>query len=303
MAMANDPADASSLLAALRRMAALALTDDGDVDSVLVEALGEVVPVGDVRVVAVSEGPGSESVDPGLVLQALRHGSAFASAGPGAAPTLLVSLGGGGAGEVLVVRSDERRDLSPEQLDVALTLAQQAAAARAARDARAAARIDPLTGILNHGAMQAALGEEVARAARAGTPLSVLMLDVDHFKRVNDTHGHIVGDMVLKRVAGALRSHSRPYDRVCRYGGDEFVVLLPAADMEDAVLAARRIRVGVGAAVADLAHLGIDVAVSAGVAQWREGSPPSALLQAADRALLDAKRDGRDAVRRAADPG
>jgi diguanylate cyclase (GGDEF)-like protein len=249
------------------------------------------------------KGPEASRLDPALVLQALRHGSAFASAGPGRRADAPRLAGRRRSRRGAGVARDARRDLSSEQLDVALTLAQQAAAARAARHARAAARIDPLTGILNHGAMQAALGEEVARAARAGTPLSVLMLDVDHFKRVNDTHGHVVGDMVLKRVAGALRSHSRPYDRVCRYGGDEFVVLLPAADMEDAVLAARRIRVGVGAAVADLAHLGIDVAVSAGVAQWREGSPPSALLQAADRALLDAKRDGRDAVRRAADPG
>jgi hypothetical protein len=142
MAMANDPAGAAPLMAALRRMAALALTDDGDVDAMLVEALREVVPIGDVRVVAVSEGPGRESFDPALVLEALRRGSAMASSGPGAAPTLLVSLGDGGTGEVLVVSGGERRSLSSEQLDVALTLAQQAAAARAARDARAAARID-----------------------------------------------------------------------------------------------------------------------------------------------------------------
>ena len=92
----------------------------------------------------------------------------------------------------------------------------------ALRDARVAAAIDPLTGCLNHGAMRERLAEEIARARRQGTPLAVMILDLDDFKRVNDTYGHPTGDALLRHVGDALRAEYRSFDQVARYGGDEF---------------------------------------------------------------------------------
>ena len=106
-------------------------------------------------------------------------------------------------------------------------LADLAGTAIALRDARLAAAIDPLTGCLNHGAMRERLAEEIARARRQGTPLAVTILDLDDFKRVNDTYGHPTGDALLRHVAEALRAEYRSFDQVARYGGDEFVVILP----------------------------------------------------------------------------
>ena len=106
--------------------------------------------------------------------------------------------------------------------------------------ARAEAGTDPVTGCMNHRAMRRRLDEEIGRATRTGGPLSCLLIDLDDFKLVNDRHGHQAGDAVLRGVVQALVGEFRAFDRVARYGGDEFVVILPNADLESAAAAATR---------------------------------------------------------------
>jgi diguanylate cyclase (GGDEF)-like protein len=150
-----------------------------------------------------------------------------------------------------------------------------------------AARTDALTGLLNHGAMQVRVREEIARARRDRTPLSFVIIDLDDFKRVNDVRGHQAGDELLRQVAGVLHGELRPYDQVARYGGDEFVLLLPGSDEADARVVAERVRDAV------IREVG---ACSLGVAEWHEPLDADGLLEHADRALLLAKRTGKGRV-------
>ena len=117
------------------------------------------------------------------------------------------------------------------------------------------ARTDALTGVLNHGAMQIRIREEIARARRDEAPLGAVILDLDDFKRVNDTRGHAAGDELLQQVAQALQGELRPYDQVARYGGDEFVLLLPGSDEETTAHVAERCRDAIGGAVLDRRRL------------------------------------------------
>ena len=159
-----------------------------------------------------------------------------------------------------------------------------------------AARTDALTGLLNHGAMQVRLREEIARAQRDGTVLSCVILDLDDFKRVNDSRGHQAGDELLRGVADLLRAELRPYDQVARYGGDEFVLLLPGSDEATACQVAERVRDAVAAEAEPGSRLELAGACSLGVAQWHEPLDAAALLEHADRALLLAKRTGKGRV-------
>ena len=159
-----------------------------------------------------------------------------------------------------------------------------------------AARTDALTGLLNHGAMQVRLREEIARAQRDGTVLSCVILDLDDFKRVNDSRGHQAGDALLRGVADLLRAELRPYDQVARYGGDEFVLLLPGSDEETACQVAERVRDAMAAETEPGSQLELAGACSLGVAQWHAPLDAAALLEHADRALLLAKRTGKGRV-------
>ncbi len=146
------------------------------------------------------------------------------------------------------------------------------------------ARTDALTGVLNHGAMQLRIREEIARARRDGHPLGAVILDLDDFKGVNDTQGHAAGDELLRSVARALQGELRAYDQVARYGGDEFVLLLPGSDEETTAQVAERCRDAIGGKC------------SIGVAAWHDGLDADGLLEQADRALMLAKRTGKGRV-------
>ena len=151
------------------------------------------------------------------------------------------------------------------------------------------AATDGLTGIANRRAFDDALAREVSRAARTGDPLSLVLLDIDHFKRLNDTLGHQAGDEALRAVAGDLAQAVRLSDTVARYGGEEFAVLLPGLGAEDALATAERLRGG-----------GDGVTLSAGVAAYPDDAGDAlSLVDAADRALYAAKRAGRDRAARA----
>ncbi len=155
------------------------------------------------------------------------------------------------------------------------------------------AATDGLTGLKNRRAFQERLGAECETARRHGTPLSLLLLDVDHFKQYNDAYGHPAGDAVLKQVADLLRQTTRDCDYAARYGGEEFVVILPQTSQANAIKAAERCRVFVEAAAWDC-HA---VTASFGVATLSLDNPDGeSLVAAADRALYAAKYNGRNQV-------
>jgi diguanylate cyclase (GGDEF)-like protein len=168
---------------------------------------------------------------------------------------------------------------------------------RLVSELKRASRHDPLTGLLNRRAIDEALAAEVQRARRLGAPFSVLMLDVDHFKPINDTHGHAAGDRALQHLATLLSSQMRDIDRVGRYGGEEFVVLLPGTPQEQAHGLAQRLCEKVAALPPMWRDAPLPVTVSIGVAEWLgdSGGLP-ALMARADAALYRAKEDGRNRV-------
>jgi diguanylate cyclase (GGDEF)-like protein len=185
-----------------------------------------------------------------------------------------------------------------ERLELARTMANEAAMAlenaRLYEDARKLADRDPLTGFFNHRFLHERLGEEVIRAGRGRSPLSVLMVDLDDFKLVNDTFGHLFGDRVLTWVADQIRASLRATDIPARYGGDEFAIILPETDAADARVVADRILT----AFRDEAFIGdgrgpVPIGLSIGVATLPgDGRTATDLIAAADAALYRVKRDG-----------
>jgi diguanylate cyclase (GGDEF)-like protein len=155
---------------------------------------------------------------------------------------------------------------------------------------------DVLTGLHNRRRLMESLTDEVRRSQRLKHTFSVLMVDVDHFKKYNDTFGHLAGDGVLARVAALLREATREVDDVARYGGEEFLVMLPETGMTEALEIAERVRARVAAEV----FPGRRITVSIGVSEFPlYGNTPEQVIAAADEALYEAKREGRDRVRRA----
>ena len=157
---------------------------------------------------------------------------------------------------------------------------------------------DPLTGLFNRRYMEETLIRELNRATRKQLPLGIIMLDIDHFKRLNDTYGHAGGDELLRRLGGFLQQHTRIADIACRYGGEEFILILPDASREVARERAEHIRQGIK-------HLRIPfqnrmleiVTLSIGVAIFpMDGSTLETVMKAADAALYQAKKAGRDRV-------
>jgi two-component system, cell cycle response regulator len=154
---------------------------------------------------------------------------------------------------------------------------------------------DPLTGLSNRRFILTQLAGAVSAARRHERPLSVAIIDIDHFKAVNDEYGHAAGDRVLGAVAGVMRQHLRAEDQLGRLGGEEFLALLPDANARAAATAAEKLRSEVAALAVEHEGDHLGVTISAGWAAW-EGETPEELLRRADEALYEAKRAGRDRV-------
>lgn len=157
---------------------------------------------------------------------------------------------------------------------------------------------DPLTKILNHGAIMDTVVREVDRAHREHQPLSLILADLDGFKKVNDSYGHVVGDNVLIEVAARMRKCLRSYDAIGRYGGEEFLMVLPNSDAAQAIRLSERIRVAVSHEPFHIGHLALTVTVSQGVTTWTEPYPipVDRLIHSADGALYLVKNGGRNGV-------
>lgn len=162
-----------------------------------------------------------------------------------------------------------------------------------------AATVDGLTGLRNRRWLDEAFTRQLTRTLRGQRPVSMLIIDVDGFHTINEHHGHLVGDAVLCRVSQVLANHLRPQDLLARYGGDEFALLLPETDTEEAVLVGDRLCASIHTASIDPGHEPLPpMSVSIGVATARLSDSLSALLSLADAALYRAKHAGRNRVSR-----
>ena len=200
---------------------------------------------------------------------------------------------------VIEIGSSSAEAPSNEMLELINTLSSQAAtaieAARLYERAEHESRTDPLTLLPNRHDLDTTLANEVVRAERYGRPLAVAMVDLDHFKAVNDTFGHARGDDVLQHAAAVMKGTLRAIDSIYRYGGEEFLLVMPETDRDSAVELCERLRVAVSTHVT--LPDGRRLTMSAGVASFPDHAlTPAALVSAADRALYRAKADGRDRV-------
>jgi diguanylate cyclase (GGDEF)-like protein len=168
---------------------------------------------------------------------------------------------------------------------------------RAQEALRIQATRDHLTGLWNRRMILDHLHRELRRAAHEHRPFAIALADLDHFKVVNDTHGHAAGDELLREAARRIRSAMRDYDLIGRYGGEEFLLLLPGCDATAARDVAERVRAGIAANPAPVGDVELVVSASLGVAWTTTGDVgPSLLIQAADEALYRAKSLGRNCV-------
>jgi diguanylate cyclase (GGDEF)-like protein len=190
-------------------------------------------------------------------------------------------------------------DLSPALIEGTIRWVRRRIALERERD-EAVARLeslsvtDDLTGVANRRRLAEKGAEEVARSERTGRPFALLMFDLDNFKGINDRHGHHAGDTVLRECAAALKRNTRVTDLVARYGGDEFLVLLPETDIAEAYEAAEKMRAVIAALPC------FSPTASIGVACWHKGDTLEDMLARADKALYEAKARGRNRVERAA---
>ena len=205
-------------------------------------------------------------------------------------------------GEVMgVLYLDSRRighPLGPEQLELLVAFAGQASVSLENARLYELATIDPLTRLPHKGHFDTRLAEEFQRAARRNRPLSLLFLDLDRFKLLNDTHGHLMGDEVLREVASVLPRLGRISDLAARYGGEEFVLLAPETRLEDAAVLGDRIREEIRAIrfESNGERFGVTVSIGASTLDVASMDTPDALIDAADKAMYKAKNLGGDRV-------
>ena len=258
----------------------------------------------------------------GLVAWAVRHGSSLPSPSDRVDRARVFDEGtrlkGLGAIRVFPLKSGEqtlgtlvvgsrRRDAfggeAARQLEViAMQVADALLRARLFEQTERLASTDGLTGVQNHRTFQARLDEQLAFAQRYGKPLSVVLCDVDRFKSVNDTHGHPVGDLVLRGVARIISTEARVTDVVARYGGEEFAVVMPETDGAGALVIAERIRTRLEGATFPTELGPVRVTLSLGVATFPgDGKDKARLVEVADACLYHAKRSGRNRSARSSD--
>ncbi|MBI3523050.1 MAG: diguanylate cyclase [Betaproteobacteria bacterium] len=210
-----------------------------------------------------------------------------------------------GVGNVTFIRNHKLRDTRKtlRQREQTLLKANLELEARLSNIQRLQAELqdqairDPLTGLYNRRYFNETLERELARAQRDTSSLCLMMIDLDHFKQVNDTHGHPAGDEILRLFGAMLRANARAGDIPCRYGGEEFLLLMPKIPLESARQRAEQLRAEFAARVAQVGEYSIQATLSIGIAAYPEhGDTPDVLTQAADLALYLAKQEGRNRV-------
>jgi diguanylate cyclase (GGDEF)-like protein len=253
--------------------------------------------------------------DKGIAASVLRLGSALPARGVDAARVQVLDpttrLRGIGSLKVVPLRTAQKvlgtvvlgaraedafGDEVVRQLEVmAMQAAESIYRARLFEKTERLATTDGLTGLTNHRTFQVRLDEQLAQAQRYGKKLALILCDIDHFKSVNDTHGHPTGDVVLKGVARTLQREARNTDVVARYGGEEFAVIMPETDAAGALVIAERIRERVKALRFDAGGTALQVTLSLGIAAIPDHARSKAdLVERADACLYHAKRSGRD---------
>jgi diguanylate cyclase (GGDEF)-like protein len=251
---------------------------------------------------AVAQLFGTDGLQPPALGRSLAYELEFASADErGFYSVMLLPLifGGRSTGLIELFSRDDRRWIDRAEMHAYQTMAGSVASglenARLLSQLRVAADVDLLTGVNNHRYLQDRLQQETARSARSGAALCVLMLDLDNFKPINDRFGHSEGDEVLRSVAVTIRGIVRTNDIVARYGGDEFVVVMPDTPRGEAQAVANRLVAGIRAARHELSNGDtVSVGASAGLADYPgDGLTAAALLQAADASMYRIKRDAR----------
>lgn len=211
--------------------------------------------------------------------------------------TYRLKLGDEALGKLTLRRNQKFTESETEALEQLLcTLLYPLRNALLYQDALRLAQRDPLTGICNRTALDDSLQRELSHARRQGSSCALMIIDIDHFKAVNDKYGHIIGDCALKAIAQRADKCKRDGDLLFRYGGEEFVILLRDTDLEGAQLLAERIRACIASAPCHCAGIDLDITVSIGVSSLRKHDSPVSLFARADQALYSAKRSGRNQV-------
>lgn len=214
----------------------------------------------------------------------------------------LVTTANANLGALCVLDSRPRAaGVSTEHLDALYALSRMTVDAI---ELRRLALLDSLTDLLTRGAFRHAAKAEFTRAVRDGTPLSCVIIDIDHFKAINDTHGHAIGDSVLRNVAAMLRAETRSSDLIGRIGGEEFALLLPGTSIETAMHCAERIRAMLATTTVTVSGKRLQLTASLGVSSCqRHDDAIEMVMGRADRALYASKHAGRNRVSAAAGPG